>query len=175
MIFADIYVSFQCLILVFVNRWRSWPMQWWTRCRMVRRHWYKYKSTQIHKYKEKRTSPIQYSHHRDNILARRTKIGFDKSSVCSPVTHSYKQESDEDGKKIYFWPSWFCHPRHYPRIFCSLCYMGASEIGDIYLFHIFDLNEIYIHHKVEAHFRHFAFLKLKFGSHTRLKNQKLSM
>ena len=109
MIFADIYVSFQCLILVFVNRWRSWPMQWWTRCRMVRRHWYKYKSTQIHmhtntqihKYKEKRTSPIQYSHHRDNILARRTKIGFDKSSVCSPVTHSYKQESDEDGKTIF--------------------------------------------------------------------------
>ena len=60
---------------------------------------HKYTCTQIHKYKEKRTSPIQYSHHRDNILARRTKIGFDKSSVCSPVTHSYKQESDEDGKK----------------------------------------------------------------------------
>ena len=63
---------------------------------------HKYTCTQIHKYKEKRTSPIQYSHHRDNILARRTKIGFDKSSMCSPVTHSYKQESDEDGKKDIF-------------------------------------------------------------------------
>ena len=38
-------------------------------------------------------SPNQYSHQRDHIRVCRTKIGFDKSAVCShlkaPVTQSY--------------------------------------------------------------------------------------